>query len=85
MSPNNKMETIPWDTGNKIESHLGITRLNTMQTLIMLCLKDNDSIWEVRVTEQKAQEQYCWHMPLSFFPYSSDLNHVITGINWENI
>lgn len=26
----------PWNTGNKIEPHLGRTRLTTMQTLIML-------------------------------------------------
>lgn len=47
----------PWNTGNKIESHLGITRLNTMQTLIMLCLKDKESIWEEGVTEQKPKSR----------------------------
>lgn len=38
-----------------------------MQTLIMLCLKDKDSIWEEGVTEQKAWEQSCWHASLSSF------------------
>lgn len=51
-----KMETeSPWNTGNKIDSHLGRTkRLNTMQTLIMLCFRCQRASWEVGVTEPKS-------------------------------
>lgn len=50
------METeSPWNTGNKIDSHLGRTkRLNTMQTLIMLCFRCQRASWEVGVTEPKS-------------------------------
>lgn len=63
-----------------------------MQTLIMLCLKDKDSIWEVRVTEQKALEQYCWHLPLlQIFPVIFHVTGVLTeknnqvgGLSWAS-
>lgn len=37
-----------------------------MQTLIMLCLKDKDSIWEVGVTEQKPKSKTAGTCPFSF-------------------
>lgn len=43
-----------WNTGNKIESHLGGTRLNTMQTLIMLCSKDKNAAFKRNELQRKG-------------------------------
>lgn len=66
------METIPWNTGNKIESHLGITRLNTRQTLIMLCSKDKRK--HLKGRNHRAEDGRATLLALSFIPFKKQAN-----------
>lgn len=65
-------EAIPWNTGNKTVSHLGITRLNTMQTLTMLCLKDIDSVERQELQSKKSKSDTAGTCPFHLLKLQSE-------------